>query len=206
MRMRFIVAAPAAAIALLLSGCVAEQRASPVTQASPTAQAATPAGPATAASSGSPVAAPPRETVAAAADRAAARLGIERGPGEAATLAAAASQTRGGRRLSGAEYRRLAFGNTLWRPAFNGGSMTVHITAEGRQVLRLVNATGQTLGDRGTIVIEGDRVCSRWERIAGGRLICFAYFLVDGGLIAVDLSGQAEPTRFELRPGNPENI
>lgn len=207
MRMRSIVVLPGAAAALLLAACVSEQRSgqAPVTQAAP-AQAAAPQPAAPAASAGAATPAPQREPVIVAAERAAARLGVERGPGEAATLAAAAGQTRGGRRLSGAEYRRLAFGNTMWRPAFNGGSMTVHIGTDGRQALRLVNAAGQTLGDRGTVVIEGDRVCSRWERIAGGRLICFAYFLVDGGLVAVDLSGQAEPTRFELRPGNPENI
>lgn len=115
-------------------------------------------------------------------------------------------QVVGGRRLSGAEFRRLVFGNTLDRRLPNGSRLTMHVAADGSQRLRLVGAGGQTATDRGRIVVQGDEVCSSWEKIQEGRPTCFAWFRLGESLVAIDVSGALSPTRFELLRGNPESI
>ena len=119
---------------------------------------------------------------------------------------AAAPEVVGGRRLSGAEFRELVFGNTLDRRLPNGSRLTVYIAADGSQRLRLTGLRGQTAADRGTVTIRCDEVCSRWERIAGGQDTCFAYYQLGPSLVAIDLSGEITPTRFELQRGNPEGV
>lgn len=120
--------------------------------------------------------------------------------------APAAPEVVGGRRLTGAEFREMVFGNTLDRRLPNGSRLVVYIAADGSQRLRLTGQRGQTAADRGTISIRGDEVCSRWERIAGGRDTCFAYYQLGSSLVAIDLSGEITPTRFELLRGNAEGV
>jgi len=132
----------------------------------------------------------------------AARLGRVPGPGEAAVLAAAGPALAGARRLSGGEVRRLVYGNTLARRADSGVLTLIHVSRDGQQRLRITTPAGQSGSDRGSITLDGDRVCARWERIGEGRPLCFAYFLRDGAIVMVDLAGQMTPSRFELRPGD----
>jgi hypothetical protein len=120
---------------------------------------------------------------------------------ESAALAAAAADTAGARRLTGVEYRRAVFGNTMVREMAGGGSMAIQVGPDGQQMLRLATPQGQTGTDQGRQDVQGDRICSRWERIDAGRTTCFAYFLRDGTLIAVDLSGRFAPTSYRLRRG-----
>jgi hypothetical protein len=112
----------------------------------------------------------------------------------------------GGRRLGGAEYQRMVFGNTLDRQLPNGGRLSILVGADGSQRLRLVGAGGQTGSDQGRQEIRGDQICSSWQRISGGRQTCFAYYQLENSLIAVDVSGELQPTRFQLLPGNPIGI
>lgn len=140
-------------------------------------------------------------TQAAAAPAAAAAAAPAAPQDEATVLAAAGPQTTGARRLSGEEYRRLVAGNTLVRQTAGGGTMMIHLARDGRQTLRLTNASGQTGGDQGRQEIGGDRVCSRWERIEPGRQTCFAWFVRGGTLIAVDLSGRFTPVEYQVRRG-----
>jgi hypothetical protein len=135
------------------------------------------------------------------------------GQSSAPTTAAAAPQPArpepevvGGRRLSGPEFRQMVFGNTLDRSLPNGSRLLVHIAGDGSQRLRLTGVQGQSATDRGSVSIRGDEVCSRWERIAARTDTCFAYFQLGQALIAIDLAGAMAPTRFELRPGNPEGV
>ncbi|MBW8268335.1 hypothetical protein [Caldovatus aquaticus] len=133
-------------------------------------------------------------------------------PAQPAASAAQAGPARpvpqvvGGQRLSGEEFRRLVFGNTLDRRLPNGSRLTMHIAADGSQRLRLVGVGGQTATDRGRVVVQGDEVCSSWEKIEGGRPTCFAWFRLGESLVAIDVSGAISPTRFELLRGNPERI
>ncbi|MBR0679016.1 hypothetical protein GXW74_00830 [Roseomonas eburnea] len=131
-------------------------------------------------------------------------------PASAPAPGAAASrdvpQVVGGRRLTGAEFRQMVFGNTLDRRLPNGSRLLVYIAADGSQRLRLTGVQGQRASDRGTVSIRGDEVCSRWERIAGGRDTCFAYFQLGQSLVAIDVEGEISPTRFELQRGNPEGV
>lgn len=133
----------------------------------------------------------------------AASLGRVVGPGERSVLSAAATAAPGARRLSGVEVRRIVFGNTLLRQAEGGTVTQIYIGRDGQQSLRMTNAAGQSATDRGSASLDGDRVCSRWERIAQGRPLCFAYLLDGASVIMVDLSGQTQPTAFQLRPGAP---
>lgn len=112
----------------------------------------------------------------------------------------------GGQRLSGEEFRALVFGNTLDRRLPNGTRLTMHVATDGSQRLRLTAPNGQRGADRGRIEIRGNEICSSWERIDAGRETCFAYFRLGEALIAIDLSGQIEPTRFALLRGNPERV
>ncbi len=124
-----------------------------------------------------------------------------------AALPQPAPEAPQGRRLSGAEYRRLVYGNTLQRQMVNGGTMTILVGAEGQQVLRLVAPDGQRGSDRGRSTISEDRICWRWTRINPSQETCFGYYLQpDGALLAIDLANGLTPTRFELRPGNPEGL
>ncbi len=115
-------------------------------------------------------------------------------------------QVVGGQRLSGDEFRQAVFGNTLDRRLPNGTRLMMHVAGDGEQRLRLVTGTGQTANDRGRVTINGNEVCSSWERIDAGRPTCFAYFRLGEALVAIDLSGAMTPTRFALLPGNPERI
>lgn len=126
--------------------------------------------------------------------------------GVTAAAAADAPQVVGGRRLTGTEFRRMVFGNTLDRRLPNGSRLLVHIGADGSQRLRLTGVQGQSATDRGSVTIRGDEVCSRWERIAGGQPTCFAYYQLGQSLVAIDLAGAMTPTRFELQQGNPEGV
>ncbi len=112
----------------------------------------------------------------------------------------------GGQRLSGEEFRALVFGNTLDRRLPNGARLTMHVAADGSQRLRLTAPNGQRGADRGRIEIRGNEICSSWERIDSGRQTCFAYFRLGESLVAIDLEGQIEPTRFQLLRGNPERV
>ncbi len=131
---------------------------------------------------------------------------------QTASNAAPAAATRevpqvvGGRRLTGAEFREMVFGNTLDRRLPNGSRLVVYIAADGSQRLRLTGVQGQTATDRGTVSISGDEVCSRWERVGAGQPTCFAYFQLGPSLVAIDVEGAITPTRFELQRGNPEGI
>jgi hypothetical protein len=113
----------------------------------------------------------------------------------------------GARQITGAEYRRLVFGNTLSRASQAGGRLVVHVGRDGRHTLRLETPTGQVGTDRGEQTVNADQVCWRFDRINAGRQACYTYHLtVDGGLVAVDPSGAIRPARYELRPGNPERL
>lgn len=115
-------------------------------------------------------------------------------------------QVVGGQRLSGDEFRRMVFGNTLDRRLPNGTRLMMHVAGNGEQRLRLVTGSGQTATDRGRVNINGNEVCASWEKIDAGRPTCFAYFRLGEALIAIDLAGTMTPTRFALLPGNPEGI
>ncbi len=118
----------------------------------------------------------------------------------------AAQVPPGAQRVSGAEYRRLVFGNSLERRMASGAEMLIFVDSNGRQNLRIRGVDGRDGRDQGTLSLNGDQVCSRWSRIDAGRQSCFAYFLFEGALVAVDLTGELQPTRFELRPGNPGGL
>jgi hypothetical protein len=118
----------------------------------------------------------------------------------------AAQVPPGAQRVSGAEYRRLVFGNSLERRMASGAEMLIFVDSNGRQSLRIRGVDGRDGRDSGTVALQGDAVCSRWSRIDAGRQTCFAYFLFEGALVAVDLAGELQPTRFELRPGNPGSL
>ena len=130
---------------------------------------------------------------------------VAAGPRAAAALDAA-QVPPGAQRLSGAEYRRLVFGNSLERRMPSGAEMLIFVDSNGRQSLRIRGVDGRDGRDAGTQTLNGDSVCSRWSRIDAGRQSCFAYFLFDGALVAVDLAGELQPTRFDIRPGNPGSL
>jgi hypothetical protein len=115
-------------------------------------------------------------------------------------------EVTGGQRLSGEEFRAAVFGNTLDRRLPNGARLSMHVATDGSQRLRLTAPGGQRGTDRGRIDIRGNEICSSWERIDQGRPTCFAYFRLGSSLVAIDLAGQIEPTRFEVLRGNPERI
>lgn len=112
----------------------------------------------------------------------------------------------GGQRLSGPEFRQLVFGNTLDRQLPNGARLLMHVAADGEQRLRIVGTNGQRATDRGRLDINGDEICTRWERIDAGRQNCFAYFRLGGSLVAIEMTGAMSPTRFDLLQGNPEGL
>lgn len=120
--------------------------------------------------------------------------------------AAPQPQVVGGQRLTGAEFRQTVMGNTLDRRMPNGARLLMHVGVDGQQRMRIVTPTGQSATDQGSVTIEEDRICSRWTRIDAGRTTCFAYFRLGQSLVAIDLSGAMQPTRFELLPGNPERL
>lgn len=112
----------------------------------------------------------------------------------------------GGERLSGTAFRGLVFGNTLDRRLPNGARMVMHVAPDGEQRLRIVTERGQSATDRGRISIDGDEICSAWQRIDAGRPTCFAWFRLGGSVVAIDPQGAIQPTRFEVLAGNPEGL
>jgi hypothetical protein len=114
--------------------------------------------------------------------------------------------TECGHRLTGAEYRAIVFGNTLDRQLPNGSRLSIHVGPDGTQRLRLVGVGGQAGSDQGSQEIRGNQVCSTWTRIGNGQPSCFAYFQLDASLIAVDVSGRLQPSRFQLLTGSPIGI
>ncbi|WP_137127776.1 hypothetical protein [Roseomonas sp. HF4] len=112
----------------------------------------------------------------------------------------------GGTRLTGPEFRQAVFGNTLDRSLPNGARLLMHVAADGEQRLRIVGTNGQRATDRGRIAINGDEICTSWDRIDAGRQNCFAYFRLGESLVAIEMSGAMTPTRFNLLPGNPEGL
>lgn len=112
----------------------------------------------------------------------------------------------GGERLSGEAFRAIVLGNTLDRRLPNGSRLLMYVASDGTQRLRIVTPTGQRASDSGRITIQNDQVCSSWARIDGGRPTCFAYFRLGQSLVAIDVSGEISPTRFEVLQGNPERL
>lgn len=151
--------------------------AAPVTQAPPGATA--PAAPAVAAAPAPPM--PPAQAPMT----------------ERQALANAADETRGARRLTGAELRALLSSGSFIRETPQIRTV-IAFAPNGRQAIVMTQATGQSASDRGELRVLADRACSRWERIFQAREICYAYFRTGDDVIAVDLSGFLAPVRYRV--------
>ena len=93
---------------------------------------------------------------------------------------AAAQQTGPGRQLTGAELQSMLGKKWKAKPADGDSHLEITTRSSGAAEYVLWHPNGTRSTDFGVYRVKGDEICATWEKIRGGKELCFKVYEFQG--------------------------